>query len=75
MTAKGINEENELNNDNDLKDSASTSKDLKNKSEFTKPAIPTQSFLHIQAQFINLTSTGKLLPSTSSQSRLTILSY
>ena len=75
MTAKGINEEDELSNNNDLKDPTSISKGSKNKPGFTKPAIPTQSSSHIQAQFINPISTGKPSSSTSSQFRLTISFY
>ena len=49
MTIKSINKEDKLNNNNDLKNSAPTSKNSKNKLGFTKPVIPTQSFSHIQA--------------------------
>ena len=75
ITAKSINKENELSNNDDLKNSVFTSKNSKNKSEFTKSAVSTQSSSHIQAQFINSISIGKPSPSTSSQSRLIILSY
>ena len=44
---KGTDEENELNDDDDLKDSASTSKSLKNKLRFTKFVVSIQSSLHI----------------------------
>ena len=75
MTTKDTNEENELSNNNDLKDSISILKDSKNKLRFTKSAVSMQSFLCIQAQFINLIFTEKLLSSTSFQFRLIILFY
>ena len=40
MTAKSINKENELNDDDDLKNPTSILKSLKNKLEFTKLAVP-----------------------------------
>ena len=75
MAVKGTDEKDELSNNNDLKDPTSISKSSKNKPEFIKFAVPMQSSSHIQAQFTNSTSIGKPLPFTSSQSRLTILSY
>ena len=39
ITVKGTDEENKLNNDDDLKDPTSTSKDSKNKLRFTKSVI------------------------------------
>ena len=41
MITKGINEENKLNNDDNLKNPTSTSKNLKNKLKFTKSAVST----------------------------------
>ena len=75
MAAKGTDGEDELSDDDDLKDPAPTSKGSKNRPGFIKSAIPMWFSSHIQAQFTNLISIGKLLPFTPSQSRLTILSY
>ena len=75
MTAKGTDEEDKLNNNDDLKDPAPTSKGSKNKPGFTKSAVSTQSSSYIQAQFTNSTFTGKPSSSTSSWFRLTILFY
>ena len=41
MAVKSTDKENELSNNNNLKNSVSTSKSLKNKSEFTKSAVST----------------------------------
>ena len=75
IATKSINKENKLNDNNDLKDLIFISKSSKNKPGFTKSAISMQSSSCIQAQFINLISTGKLLPFTSSWFRLTIPFY
>ena len=75
ITAKDIDEENKLNDDDNLKNSALTSKDSKGKLEFTKPIILTWFSSHIQAQLINSTFTVELSPSTSSWFRLSILFY
>ena len=47
MVAKGTDEENKLNNNDNLKNSASISKNSKSKLEFTKFVISTQSSLCI----------------------------
>ena len=72
---KSIDREDELNNNDNLKNSAPTLKDSKGKPKFTKSVISTWFSLHIQAQFNNLTSTVKPSSSTSSQSRLSISFY
>ena len=48
MITKNTDREDELNNNNNLKNSAFTLKNLKNKLKFTKLAVSTQSFSHIQ---------------------------
>ena len=47
MTIKSTDEEDKLNNDDNLKNFALTSKSSKSKPEFTKFAVLTQSSLHI----------------------------
>ena len=75
MTVKSTDEENDLNNNDNLKNSISTSKNLKSKLGFIKSVISTWFSLCIQTQFINLTFTVKLSLSTLFQSRLNILFY
>ena len=75
MTVKSIDEEDELNNDNNLKNPAFTSKNSKGKPEFTKLAVLTQSSLYIQAQFINSTFTVEPSSSTPFQFKLSISFY
>ena len=75
MTAKGTDEEDKLNNDDNLKNSTSTSKSWKSKSEFTNPAISIQFSSYIQTQLTNSISIVKLSSSTSSQFKLNISFY